>query len=448
MLPQEIIRAKRDGKVLSEAQIADFVAGIVDGRVGDEQLGAFAMAVFLNGMEPGETVSLTLAMRDSGRVLEWRDLDGPVVDKHSTGGVGDAVSLVLGPWVAACGGFVPMISGQGLGHTGGTLDKLHAIPGYNPFPDEDLLRRVVGDVGVAIIGQTDELAPADRRFYAVRDVTATVECLPLIVGSILSKKLAAGLDALVMDVKAGSGSVMGSEARAAELARAIAKVAGLAGTRASALITDMDQVLARTAGNALEVGEAIAILNGDLRESRLLDVTRELAAEMLVITDLADDHDDAYTRLDRTLASGEAAERFRRMVVALGGPDDLLDQPHRHLARAPVALDVFAETDGHVRAMDVRAVGMTVVDLGGGRRRSGDSIDLSVGLEDVVALGESVDEHRPLARVHATSKEDAQRAAERLRSAIEIGDRPDALPELVRGRVGPDDSELHGDADD
>lgn len=435
MLPQEIIRLKRDGRTLDTRVIGDFVAGIVDGRVGDEQLGAFAMAVFLQGMGDAETVALTTAMRDSGRILRWDALPGPVLDKHSTGGVGDTVSLILGPWVAACGGFVPMISGAGLGHTGGTLDKMRAIPGYDPFPDPERLSRVVAEVGCAIIGQTDDLAPADRRFYAVRDVTATVECLPLIVASILSKKLAAGLDALVMDVKTGSGSVMGPVDRAVELAGAICRVANPAGTRTTALITDMNQALARSAGNALEVAEAVAILTGGIRDGRLLEATRALAAEMLVVSGMAGDHAAAGAMLDRTLASGQAAERFARMVAALGGPDDLLERPGRHLAQAKVVRDAQPHSAGRVQAIDVRAVGLAVVELGGGRRRAGDVIDPAVGFTGLVGLGEQVGPDRPLARIHARSEDAAERAEHTLRQACRIGPAPVTPPPLVHRRI-------------
>ena len=317
MLPQEIIARKRDGRTLTGDDIRAFVAGIGDGRVGDEQLGAFAMAVFLNGMTPAERLDLTCAMRDSGRVMDWSraGLDGPVLDKHSTGGVGDAVSLILGPLVAACGGYVPMISGRGLGHTGGTLDKLSAVPGYDPFPDPDRLTRIVREIGVAIIGQTDDLAPADRRFYAVRDVTATVESVPLICASILSKKLAGGLDALVMDVKTGSGSVMGEPARASALADVLCDTATGAGTPTSALVTDMNQVLARSAGNALEVREAIAILTGSIRGGDLLALSQVLAAEMLVAGGLCDDREPARRQLQSALDSGRAAEQIGRAHV-------------------------------------------------------------------------------------------------------------------------------------
>jgi len=433
MLPQEIIRKKRDGGILDQDEIREFVAGITDGSVADEQLGAFAMAVFLNGMNREECVALTLAMRDSGRIMRWSDMDlpGPVLDKHSTGGVGDSVSLILGPWVAACGGFVPMISGRGLGHTGGTLDKLASIPGYDPFPDRDRLARIVRKDGVAIIGQTDDLAPADRRFYAVRDVTATVECTPLIVASILSKKLAAGLDALVMDVKTGSGSVMGAESRCEELAETICDVAAAAGTPTSALITDMNQVLARNAGNALEVAEAIEILRGEHSEGRLLEVTRELAAEMLLAGGLFRAREEALDALDRSLQAGHAGERFQSMVSALGGPDDLLDSYSRILPAAPVVLDVTPPEPGFILKMDVYQVGMTVVELGGGRTRSDHKIDLAVGLENIAGIGERVDANRPVARIHARSHDQARRAAARLTAAIRLTDAPTDRPPLI-----------------
>ena len=316
-LPQEIIRKKRDGGALSASEIAEFIEGLASGRISEGQVAAFAMAVFFNGMSREETVALTRAMTGSGSRLTWRDLDGPVLDKHSTGGIGDKVSLVLAPVVAACGAYVPMISGRGLGHTGGTLDKLDSIPGYATQPDLERLRAAVRTAGCAIIGQTDDLAPADRRLYAIRDVTATVESIPLIVASILSKKLAAGLDALVMDVKAGSGAFLPSFEATRELARTLVEVANGAGLRCSALLTDMSQCLGRTAGNALEVREAIDVLTGQAVHSRLREVTLALAAELLVLGGLAEDKAGAAGAAARALDSGAAAERFARMVAAL-----------------------------------------------------------------------------------------------------------------------------------
>src|ERR1700754_1854099 len=324
MLPAEVIRRKRDGHTLTAEEIGFLVGGITDGGLSDAQVGALAMALFIRGMEPAERVALTVAMRDSGTVLQW-DLDRPVLDKHSTGGVGDKVSLILAPVLAACGAAVPMISGRGLGHSGGTLDKLDAIPGYASTPSIEVIRRVVRDTGCAIVGQTADLAPADRRLYAVRDATGTVESIPLIVASILSKKLAEGLDALVLDVKFGSGALMGQRADADALARALVDVAKGAGLDTSALITDMNEVLGTTAGNALEVREAVDHLTGAAREPRLHEVTVALAAAVLTQARLASDETGAREMVQRSLDDGSAAERFGAMVAALGGPSDFVE---------------------------------------------------------------------------------------------------------------------------
>jgi thymidine phosphorylase len=435
VIPQELIRRKRDGGTLSDEEIAFLVRGIADGGLSDGQIAAFAMAVFFRDLGDAERVALTGAMRDSGTVLRWDD--GPVLDKHSTGGVGDKVSLILAPVVAACGGKVPMISGRGLGHTGGTLDKLDSIPGYRTAPDLDLLRRAVATAGCAIIGQTPELAPADRRFYALRDATATVESIPLIVASILSKKLAAGLDALVMDVKAGSGAFMPSREQSAELARAIVTVARGNGLACEALLTDMDQVLGRTAGNAVEVREALGVLaHPRAAEPRLVDVTLALCATLLRLGGLQESDQAARAAAGEALASGAAAERFERMCAALGGPADLLDDPDRHLPRAPHALEVFPERPCHVRAIAVRDVGVAVLELGGGRLREDQGIDHAVGLVDVAGLGEEVGPGaRPLAVVHARDVAGAERAAARLRAAFEVGEQPAEAPPLTEAVV-------------
>ena len=374
-LPQEIIRKKRDGGALNESEIAEFIAGLASGRISEGQVAAFAMAIFFNGMSRAETVALTHAMTGSGARLTWRDLDGPVLDKHSTGGIGDKVSLVLAPVVAACGAYVPMISGRGLGHTGGTLDKLDSIPGYDTAPDLERLRAAVRAAGCAIIGQTEDLAPADRRLYAIRDVTATVESIPLIVASILSKKLAAGLDALVMDVKVGSGAFLPSFKATRDLASTLVEVANGAGLRCSALLTDMSQCLGRTAGNALEVQEALGVLAGRRTASRLRKVSLELAADLLVLGGVFEERAPAAAAAVRALNSGAAAERFGRMIASLGGPADLLERPHRHLPKAPVRHAVHLDRSGAVAAIDARALGLAVVGLGGGRRRVTDPID-------------------------------------------------------------------------
>ncbi|HET7715624.1 MAG TPA: thymidine phosphorylase, partial [Bauldia sp.] len=367
LLPQEIIRKKRDGKALDRAEIAFMVDGLTHGSVSEGQIAALAMAIFFRGMEHDESVALTLAMRDSGTVLDWMGLEGPALDKHSTGGIGDNVSLMLAPALAACGGYVPMISGRGLGHTGGTLDKLDSIPGYRTNPDVELFRRVVEDVGCAIIGQTADLAPADRRLYAIRDVTATVESMPLITASILSKKLAAGLDGLILDVKTGSGAFMATLEDARGLAEALVSVANGAGLKTSALITDMNEPLASAAGNAVEVINAVDFLTGQHRDRRLEEVTVALGAELLVLGGLAADDADGKRRIEEAFTSGRAAEVFGRMVAALGGPGGFMENAGLHLRLAPVTRHVLSEQPGVVTAINARAVGIAVIELGGGR---------------------------------------------------------------------------------
>jgi thymidine phosphorylase len=416
-LAQEVIRRKRDGRALSTEEIEWLVAGITDGSVSDAQVGALAMAIVINGMERDERVALTGAMTRSGEVLEW-DLDRPVLDKHSTGGVGDKVSLLLAPIVAACGGAVPMISGRGLGHTGGTLDKLDSIPGYDTAPGRDRFAAAVRAAGCAIIGQTGDLAPADKRLYAIRDATGTVESIPLIVASILSKKLAAGLDGLVMDVKVGSGAFLPELEQARELAETIVEVAVGNGLPTVAVLTDMDRVLGRTAGNAVEVRESIDHLTGAAAgDDRLMEVTIALCERLLELKGL-----DADPRA--ALQSGAAAEHFARMVVELGGPADLLEHPDAHLPQAPVTVEAHAERDGVVAAVDVRAVGLAIIDLGGGRRREDDAIDHAVGLSEVAEPGERVGPGgRPVALVHARDEESAARAAQAVSAAFQVGDR-------------------------
>ncbi|MBB5606597.1 MULTISPECIES: thymidine phosphorylase [unclassified Janthinobacterium] len=421
-LTQEIIRKKRDKGVLSAEEIQFFVRGITDGSVSEGQIAALAMAVFFNDMNMDERVAFTLAMRDSGEVLDWRSLNlpGPVVDKHSTGGVGDVVSLLLGPMIAACGGYVPMISGRGLGHTGGTLDKFDAIPGYCTVPDNALFRKVVKEVGVAIIGQTAQLAPSDKRFYSIRDVTATVESVAMITGSILSKKLSAGLDALVMDVKVGTGAFMPTYDKSVELAESIVTVGNGAGMQTSAILTDMNESLAPYAGNALEVRGAMDYLTGRSRPARLHEVTLALCAEMLVLGGLATTEEEARAKLEAVLASGEAAERFSRMVSALGGPADLIDNPDKHLEKAPFVVPAPALSAGFANVRDCRGIGLAVVALGGGRRRPTDAIDFAVGLTELVGLGEQVAAGQPLAMVHARTQEAAELAVKEIQAAYDI----------------------------
>lgn len=420
MLPQEIIRTKRDRQVLSAEAITAFVRGITDGSVSEGQIAAFGMAVYFNGMNRDEAVALTTAMQYSGDVLEWRDLDGPVVDKHSTGGVGDNVSLMLAPIVAACGAYVPMISGRGLGHTGGTLDKMDAIPGYQSYPDKALFDKVVRDCGCAIIGPTGDLAPADKRFYAVRDVTATVESIPLITASILSKKLASGIGGLVLDVKTGSGAFMPTYDDAKALAQSLVQVANGAGLPTSALITDMNEPLADCAGNAVEVRNAVDFLTGAKQQPRLAEVVLNFAAHMLVTAGLAKNVDDGLAQAGVVLKNGCAAEKFGRMVAGLGGPADFVEKAAHYLPVSNVQIPVRAAVDGYITAIDTRAVGMSVVALGGGRMNPKDQIDPAVGVTYILPLGSAVKAGDVLAVIHAQTQSKADTAAQMVQQAMGI----------------------------
>jgi thymidine phosphorylase len=434
-LPQEIIRHKRDGRVLEAEQIHSFIEGLTSGHVSEGQAASFAMAVYFRGLSVPERVALTQAMTRSGEVLQW-DLPGPVLDKHSTGGVGDTVSLALAPAVAACGGYVPMISGRGLGHTGGTLDKLDSIPGYVSQPDIETFRRITRELGCAVIGQTADLAPADKRLYSIRDVTATVESIDLITASILSKKLAAGLQGLVMDVKFGTGAFMDNATDARALAESLVLVANGAGLPTSALLTDMHEPLASAAGNAVEVAYIAAYLTGRRREARFHAVNVELCAEMLVLGKLTDNIEEARRRIEEAIASGRAAEIFGRMVVSLGGPGDLLERPEQHLAPAPVIRPIHADRTGTVQRIATRDVGLAVVALGGGRTRPQDPVDHAVGLTDLAGVGAVIDRERPLAIVHARSEAAAEAAARAVRAAYELGEEEPASGPLVLERIG------------
>ncbi|MBU1176477.1 MAG: thymidine phosphorylase [Alphaproteobacteria bacterium] len=438
-LPQEVIAHKRDGNRLSPEEIKRFISGFAAGTVSDAQAAAFAMAVYFNDMELDERVALTESMRDSGSVLDWSDLNGPVLDKHSTGGIGDNVSLMLAPILAACGVFVPMISGRGLGHTGGTLDKFDAIPGYRTSPDIELFRRTVGGVGCAIIGQTDDLAPADRTLYAIRDVTATVENISLITASILSKKLAAGLQALILDVKTGTGAFMKTREDARLLADSLVAVANGAGMKTGALITDMNEPLASAAGNALEIRNAVDFLTGAHRDPRLLEVVIELSAAALMLGAAAESAETARAKCKAVLTTGAAAERFAAMVHALGGPGDFVGNMDAHLEAAPIVRDVFARTSGIVSGIDARRIGMAVVALGGGRRVASDRIDYAVGFDRLTGLGTRVDGRTPLARIHARDETTAMEASQRLVEAYAIGGKAPSNP-LIAETIMPGDS--------
>jgi thymidine phosphorylase len=436
-LPQESIRRKRHGGRLSREELNAIAGGLADGSLSDAQAAAFAMAVSFRGMEPEECAEFTWAMRDSGEVFDWSDggLAGPVLDKHSTGGVGDLVSLPLGPMLAACGAFVPMISGRGLGHTGGTLDKLEAIPGYEVHPGPERLRSVLAGVGVAIVGAGERLAPADRRLYAIRDVTATVDCIPLITASILSKKLAAGLQGLVLDVKTGNGAVMPELDDSRALARSLVRVAAQAGLPTIALITDMSQPLARSAGNALEIVEAIAMLRGERTDPRLAEVTLALGAALLTLGGLAADETEGRTMLAGSLESGAAADRFARMVAGLGGPSDLVDRPAAYLQPAPVIVDAPATRAGWIGAIDTRVLGLAVVALGGGRSHPDSAIDPRVGLDRIRPLGSAIRVGEPLARVHAPDAAAAAHVVELIQVAVRISGQAPTLRGPVIERV-------------
>ncbi|ODT05738.1 MAG: thymidine phosphorylase [Mesorhizobium sp. SCN 65-20] len=435
MLPQEIIRRKRDGKALTAGEIKAFVEGITFGTVSEGQIAAFGMAIFFNGMSRDEAVALTTAMRDSGDVLDWSGLPGPVTDKHSTGGVGDNVSLMLAPIVAACGAYVPMISGRGLGHTGGTLDKMDSIPGYVSQPDLALFRRTVREAGCAIIGQTSDLAPADKRFYGVRDVTATVESVPLITASILSKKLAAGLGSLVLDVKLGNGAFMEKTRDAAALATSLVEVANGAGLRTTALVTGMNEPLASAAGNAVEVANAVDFLTGRARDRRLEDVTLALAAEMLLSAERASSQREGLMRARTALEDGTAADIFGRMVSILGGPADFVSNPGKYLTKAGVELAVKAKRSGFVSAIATRDIGVAVVALGGGRTRPEDKVDHAVGITRLLPVGTEVQAGEPLALIHARTDVHAEAAAAAVLAAYELGETRQGASKAVIRRV-------------
>ena len=436
MWPQEVIRAKRDGRALTSAEVKEFIDGLTKGTVSEGQVAAFAMAVFFKGMSAEEAVGLTLAMRDSGTVLKW-DLPGPVVDKHSTGGIGDNVSLMLAPMLAACGCFVPMISGRGLGHTGGTLDKLDSIPGYNTTPDNDLFRKVTREVGCAIIGQTADLAPADKRLYGIRDVTATVESVPLITASILSKKLAAGLQHLVMDVKCGNGAFMEKREDAVALAKSLVSVANGAGLKTTALITDMNEPLASCAGNAVEVQNAVDYLTGKHRDNRLHQVTLELGAELLLSAGIAKDHGDGQARLSRSLSDGSAAERFEKMVLALGGPKHFLNSSAKYLPQAKFKLEITKAGSGKIARVDTRQIGLAVIELGGGRRVSSDKINHAVGFTNLPRIGQIVDKNSSPIFVHSDDEELGWNMGRAVVRAYHFEQEHLADPAVVLERIAP-----------
>lgn len=429
-----IILKIRERRVLDSDEIKWFANGLANGAVSDAQAGAFAMAVCLNGLGETGRVALTEGMRDSGDVLAW-DLPGPVMDKHSTGGIGDCVSLVLAPMLAACGVFVPMVSGRGLGHTGGTLDKLEAIPGLRTDLSETRFQAVTRDIGCAIVSATGNIAPADKRLYAVRDVTATVESIDLITASILSKKLAAGLEGLVLDVKCGSGAFMKSRDEARALAEALTQAGNGAGTPTAALLTDMSQPLAPAIGNAVEVAVCMEVLSGNREAApRLHDLTVALGARVLVLG--GEPEMDAVRQAETALSSGRAMERFAAMIRAMGGPPDMEKDWHTHLPKAPVVGEIPSPATGVITAIDGEAIGLAVVALGGGRQVEGDKVDPRVGLTEMLGIGARVNRGDPLAVIHAATEAAAQRAAQTVLNSMTIGAKAD-MPELILDRVDP-----------
>ena len=432
MLPQEIIRKKREKQELSSEEIAFFIKGITEGTIADCQIGSLTMAIFLNGMSKEEIRNLTISMRDSGNVLSWSGLNGPVVDKHSTGGVGDKISLVLAPMLASCGAYVPMISGRGLGHTGGTLDKLDSIPNYQTTPSNDLFRKTVKEVGCAIIGQTGNLAPADKKIYAIRDVCATVESIPLITASILSKKLAAGLDFLIMDLKCGNGAFMSDFKNAKSLADSIVNVANAAGTKTSAIITDMNQVIGSSVGNALEILETVNYLKNIHVDSRLHNITLSLASHLLVNAGLFSSLAQAEEKLLNNLSSGKALEIFARMITALGGPADFIEKPEKYLPSSPIKRPVFADKTGYITSMNTRNIGLSIIDLKGGRTTPEQKINHSTGYTEFCQIGTFVDDKTPLAFIHALNQDDYEKAALELTKNIIISKKkPQISPEII-----------------
>ena len=432
MIPQEIIRRKRDKKVLSKEEISLFVKGLTDGSFSDSQVAAMSMAIFLNGMIPEETVNLTEAMTTSGETINWEGVVDTdlVCDKHSTGGVGDKTSIILAPILAACGLFVPMISGRGLGHTGGTLDKFDSIPGYNTQPDLDRFKRVVQEVGCAIIGQTANLAPADKKLYSIRDIVGTVESLPLITSSILSKKIASGLRTLVLDVKVGNGSFNSTIDIARDLSHSLVRVAQGAGLQCEAIITDMNQVLGKSAGHILEISECIKYIKNDFKDHRLEKITNELISSLLVnIYKIS--KEEAQKKINEVITNGYAAEKFEMMVAALGGPKKILSSYEKDLSNNSSPKDIFVQNSGWVEKIHTRELGLTLIELGGGRKQVTDKINYGVGYDNVCSVGDKIDSSRPLLTLYSNNMEDDKKLEDRIKDCFVISEKEiTKLPEI------------------
>ena len=424
MIPQEIIRKKRDKKSLSKEEINEFVKGLTDGSFSDPQIAAMSMAIFSNGMIPEETVYLTEAMTNSGDTINWSDtVDSELVcDKHSTGGVGDKTSIVLAPILAACGLYVPMISGRGLGHTGGTLDKFDSIPGYNTQPNLDMFKKVVKEVGCAIIGQTSNLAPADKKLYSIRDIVGTVESLPLITSSILSKKIASGLKSLILDVKVGNGSFNSTIEISRELSQSLVSVAKGAGLKCEAIITDMNQVLGKSAGHTLEMLECIKYLKNEIKDYRLEKITNELISSLLMMIHKIS-KEDALKKIEEVLSNGAAAEKFEKMASALGGPKNILSTYETDLRNESTARDIFSDKEGWIEKIHTRELGLILIELGGGRKQVSDKINYGVGYDSVISVGEKIDSTKPLLQLHSNTKDDSKELEERIKNCFIISDK-------------------------
>ena len=434
MRPQDVIRKKRDGKTLSRDEIRYFVDGVTSGTIADYQISALLMAIYLNGMDEDEQQALTEAMLNSGKILDFSDIPKPKADKHSTGGVGDKTSLIIAPMVAACGVCVPMISGRGLGHTGGTLDKLESIPGYRVNLGPSEFRETLEEVGYAMAGQTAEIAPADKKMYALRDATSTVEAIPLIVASIISKKGAAGLGAMVIDVKAGNGAFMRDESRAKALAHALVSTGNSCGIKTRALLTDMNQPLGRAVGNSLEVQECINILRGEIDSAAkpVLDLSLELSAHMLVLAETEQTLATAHARLQRVLDSGAALECLRKNIVAQGGDARVCDSPADFLPLVKESVKVESPRSGYIKTVDTAEIGHTIAAIGGGRVRIEDVIDPTVGFIAERKIGEQVKAGDVIGVVYCADSSNAEEAAQRIGAAYQIGDEPPVSEELVK----------------
>ena len=435
MLPQEIIRKTRNKEVITKEEIDFLIKGISSGEIADIQAASFTMAVFLNGLSKEEILNLTLAMRDSGQKLKFTDLNGPVVDKHSTGGVGDKVSLMLAPMLASCGAYVPMIAGRGLGHTGGTLDKLDSIKGYNTSASISNFKKTLKEVGCAIMGQTKSLAPADKKLYAIRDVCATVESIPLITASILSKKLAAGLEYLVMDIKCGNGAFMENYQRAVELAQSIVNVANGANTKTTALLTDMNSVLGKSVGNALEVKEAIKYLKGEITDTRLDEVTIALCSELLVNSKIAKDLNQANQMLRKSISSGLAYEKFIKMSVSLGADSSYISDFENKSKKAKYIEPIYAKAEGYISSIDTRKVGLGVIMMGGGRTIPTQAINYTTGFSNFCQIGDKVDIKTPICYIHSEDKDNIQSIKNIINEAITISENKPTVTPIVLNKI-------------